>query len=102
MILRLPCTVVFDHIGRMAPVTEAYTAARRVVHTQLQRGTGWVKLSGHYLAGGIDSAAPIVAELLTVAMTATAAMILVVNPGVKAQNLGEFLQLAKQNPGKIS
>lgn len=67
MILRLPCTVVFDHIGRMAPVTEAYTAARRVVHAQLQRGTGWVKLSGHYLAGGIDSAAPIVAELLTAA-----------------------------------
>lgn len=41
-------------------------------------------------------------DLKPVAMTATAAMILVVNPAVKAQNLGEFLQLAKQNPGKIS
>ena len=41
-------------------------------------------------------------DLKPVAMTATAAMILVVNPAVKAQNLGEFLQLAKQNPGKMS
>lgn len=67
MILRLPCTVVFDHLGRMAPMTETYEAARRVVHTRLQRGTGWAKLSGHYLAGGVDSAAPVATELLQAA-----------------------------------
>lgn len=67
LILRLPCTVVFDHIGRMAPVTDAFEAARRVVHTRLQQGTGWVKLSGPYLAGGVASAAPVVDELVRAA-----------------------------------
>ena len=67
MILRLPCTVVFDHIGRMVPITDTYEAAWRVIHTLLQRGTGWVKLSGHYLAGGVAAAADVTARLVTAA-----------------------------------
>jgi D-galactarolactone isomerase len=49
MLLRLPCHIVFDHLGRIrdleGPDAEAFATIRRL----LDRGTAWVKLSGAYI-----------------------------------------------------
>lgn len=43
---RVPCPVVFDHLGH---VPQAGGPAYKIIAGLLQRGNGWVKLSGAYL-----------------------------------------------------
>jgi predicted TIM-barrel fold metal-dependent hydrolase len=43
---RIPCPVVFDHLGH---VSQAGDPAFKIIAGLLQRGNGWVKLSGAYL-----------------------------------------------------
>jgi predicted TIM-barrel fold metal-dependent hydrolase len=45
----LPCTLVFDHMGRLPPGTGARHPAFGVIVDLVQRGRAWVKLSGAYL-----------------------------------------------------
>jgi predicted TIM-barrel fold metal-dependent hydrolase len=47
LLQRLPCTVVFDHLGRLTRGTDdpAFTIIRRM----LDRGRTWMKLSGAYM-----------------------------------------------------
>ena len=49
VLLRLPCRIVFDHLGRIrdpgGPDAEAFAAIRRL----LDHGRAWVKLSGIYI-----------------------------------------------------
>ncbi len=55
IIERLPCTVVFDHMARLAdgPLDQRAWA---IVQDRLQAGRTWVKLSGHYLAADAGTA----------------------------------------------
>ncbi len=49
VLLRLPCRIVFDHLGRIrdpgGPDADAFAAIRRL----LDHGRAWVKLSGAYI-----------------------------------------------------
>jgi predicted TIM-barrel fold metal-dependent hydrolase len=60
---RLPCTLVFDHMGRMPQPEGAGHAAFGIVARLLDRGRTWVKLSGPYL----DSQGPAYADRVAVA-----------------------------------
>ncbi|APV48224.1 hypothetical protein BWI17_00120 [Betaproteobacteria bacterium GR16-43] len=49
MIGRLPCTIVFDHMGRMPLEEGANHPAFGVIGKLIDQGRTWVKLSGPYL-----------------------------------------------------
>ena len=61
MLQRLPGTVVFDHLGRLAGGVN--DPAMKVIRTMLDRGRTWMKLSGAYMFG----APPAYAEALPIA-----------------------------------
>jgi predicted TIM-barrel fold metal-dependent hydrolase len=60
---RLPCTIVFDHMGRLPQPEGAGHAAFGIIARLLERGRTWVKLSGPYL----DSKGPAYADRQAVA-----------------------------------
>jgi predicted TIM-barrel fold metal-dependent hydrolase len=47
---RLPCDVVFDHLGRVPHVAHPAFA---VLDRLMQKGTGWIKLSGAYMGSTV-------------------------------------------------
>lgn len=49
LLRRLPCTLVFDHMARLAGDAGLHQAAFDVVRGLVQQGKAWVKLSGPYL-----------------------------------------------------
>jgi predicted TIM-barrel fold metal-dependent hydrolase len=49
LLQRLPCTVVFDHLGRLTRRTE--DPAFAIIRRMLDRGRTWMKLSGAYMMG---------------------------------------------------
>jgi predicted TIM-barrel fold metal-dependent hydrolase len=51
MLLRLPGTVVFDHLGRLTPPTGLDHPAYGIIRRMLDRGRTWMKLSGAYMFG---------------------------------------------------
>jgi predicted TIM-barrel fold metal-dependent hydrolase len=51
MLLRLPGTVVFDHLGRLTPPEGLDHPAFGVIRRMLGRGRTWMKLSGAYMFG---------------------------------------------------
>jgi D-galactarolactone isomerase len=55
LIARLPCTIVFDHMGRMPQPEGIHHPAFRIVVRLLQSGRAWLKLSGPYLDTQIGS-----------------------------------------------
>jgi len=67
LLQRLPGTVVFDHLGRLAGGVS--DPALTVIRRMLDRGRTWVKLSGAYMFG----AAPAYAEALPIARAFIAA-----------------------------
>ena len=52
LLLRLPGTVVFDHLGRLTPPEGLNHPAFGVIRRMLDGGRTWMKLSGAYLFGG--------------------------------------------------
>jgi D-galactarolactone isomerase len=68
MLLRLPGTVVFDHLGRLTPPEGLDHPAFGVIRRMLDRGRAWMKLSGAYMFG-----APPYAEATKVARAYVAA-----------------------------
>jgi predicted TIM-barrel fold metal-dependent hydrolase len=67
LLQRLPCMVVFDHLGRLTRGTD--DPAFAIIRRMLDRGRTWVKLSGAYMMG----ASPAYAEASEVARTYVAA-----------------------------
>jgi len=49
LLLRLPCTLVFDHLARLPPRQGRSHPACAVIHRLLDAGRTWIKLSGAYL-----------------------------------------------------
>jgi D-galactarolactone isomerase len=49
MLGRLPCPVVFDHMGRLPPKQGPDHTAFRVIADLVSKGRAWVKLAGAYL-----------------------------------------------------
>jgi predicted TIM-barrel fold metal-dependent hydrolase len=49
LIRRLPCPVVFDHMGRLPPAEGPDHAAFAIIADLLREGRAWLKLSGAYL-----------------------------------------------------
>lgn len=49
LIERLPCELVFDHLGRIAVDGGVHEPALELIGRLLDRGRAWVKLSGPYL-----------------------------------------------------
>lgn len=49
LLQRLPCTLVFDHMARLATDAGRHQPAFDVVRGLVQQGRAWVKLSGPYL-----------------------------------------------------
>lgn len=49
MIARLPCAIVFDHMGRMPLAEGARNPAFAAIVGLVERGDVWIKLSGPYL-----------------------------------------------------
>ncbi len=49
MLRRLPCPLVFDHMGRLPPAQGPVHPAFRVVAALIEAERAWVKLSGAYL-----------------------------------------------------
>ena len=68
MLLRLPGTIVFDHLGRLMPPDGLNHPAFGVIRRMLEGGRTWMKLSGAYMFG-----APPYAEATKVARTYVAA-----------------------------
>lgn len=68
MLMRLPGTTVFDHLGRLTPPEGLGHPAFNVVRRMLDRGRTWMKLSGAYMLG-----APPYAEATKVARAFVAA-----------------------------
>ena len=66
LLLRLPGTVVFDHMARLADAG-ADARAWDVVEERLLSGRAWAKLSGHYFAGSADQARTVARRLLAAA-----------------------------------
>ena len=58
MLDRLPCPIVFDHMGRLPPAEGAAHPAFAVMARLLQRGRAWVKLGGAYLNTGVGPPYP--------------------------------------------
>ena len=50
---RLPCPVVFDHMGRLPPDQGTGHPAFRIIDRLVDAGRAWVKLSGAYLDTGL-------------------------------------------------
>jgi D-galactarolactone isomerase len=46
---RLPCPIVFDHLGRLPPALGVKHPAFGIVRDLLDRGRAWLKMSGAYL-----------------------------------------------------
>jgi D-galactarolactone isomerase len=63
MLMRLPGTVVFDHLGRLTPPEGLAHSAYRIIRRMFDRGRTWMKLSGAYFFGS----APAYAEATKVA-----------------------------------
>jgi predicted TIM-barrel fold metal-dependent hydrolase len=68
MLMRLPGTTVFDHLGRLTPPAGLSHPAFDVIRRMLDRGRTWMKLSGAYMFG-----APPYAEATKVARAFVAA-----------------------------
>ena len=68
MLMRLPGTTVFDHLGRLTPPEGLSHPAFDVIRRMLDRGRTWMKLSGAYMFG-----APPYAEATKVARAFVAA-----------------------------
>jgi D-galactarolactone isomerase len=68
MLMRLPGTTVFDHLGRLRPPEGLRHPAFDVIRRMLDRGRTWMKLSGAYMFG-----APPYAEATKVARAFVAA-----------------------------
>lgn len=51
MLLRLPGTVVFDHLGRLTPPQGLRHDAFGIIRRMIGRGRTWMKLSGAYMFG---------------------------------------------------
>lgn len=49
MLRRLPCALVFDHMGRLPPAVGPDHPAFQVIAERVEAGRAWVKLSGAYL-----------------------------------------------------
>lgn len=49
MLMRLPCTIVFDHMARLPQPLGVAHPGHAIVKRLLDRGRTWVKLSGPYL-----------------------------------------------------
>lgn len=49
LLARLPCPIVFDHMGRLPPARGPDHPAFRVIAGRVEAGRAWVKLSGAYL-----------------------------------------------------
>jgi predicted TIM-barrel fold metal-dependent hydrolase len=49
MLLRLPCPIVFDHMGRLPPDEGIAHPSWDIVRGLIDRGSCWVKLAGAYL-----------------------------------------------------
>ena len=52
MLMRLPGTVVFDHLGRVVPPEGLNHPAFGIVRRMFDNGRTWMKLSGAYFFGG--------------------------------------------------
>ncbi len=52
LLLRLPGTIVFDHLGRLTPPEGLHHPAFRIIRRMLDGGRTWMKLSGAYFFGG--------------------------------------------------
>jgi predicted TIM-barrel fold metal-dependent hydrolase len=52
MLLRLPGTIVFDHLGRLTPPAGLGHPAFGIIRRMLDGGRTWMKLSGAYFFGG--------------------------------------------------
>jgi predicted TIM-barrel fold metal-dependent hydrolase len=52
LLLRLPGTVVFDHLGRLTPPDGLGHPAFGIIRRMLDNGRTWMKLSGAYFFGG--------------------------------------------------
>jgi predicted TIM-barrel fold metal-dependent hydrolase len=52
LLLRLPGTIVFDHLGRLTPPEGLSHPAFRIIRRMLDSGRTWMKLSGAYFFGG--------------------------------------------------
>ncbi len=57
LINRLPCPMVFDHMGRMAPALGVEHPAFAIICRLIDQGRAWVKLSGAYLNTAIGGPA---------------------------------------------
>lgn len=66
IIEQLPCSIVFDHMARLAngPLNERAWA---IVQDRLQAGKTWVKLSGEYLAADAATAHDVATKLAAAA-----------------------------------
>ena len=49
MLLRLPCRIVFDHLGRIRDPKAADADALAAIRRLVDHGKAWMKLSGIYL-----------------------------------------------------
>ena len=52
LLLRLPGTIVFDHLGRLTPPEGLNHPAFGIIRRMLDGGRTWMKLSGAYFFGG--------------------------------------------------
>lgn len=66
LICALPCTLVFDHMARLAN-TSADDPAWDLIESLLHTGKTWIKLSGHYLANDAATAQATARRLLAIA-----------------------------------
>jgi len=57
MLARLPCKIVFDHLGRLPPPLGASHPAFDVIRRLAENGRVWVKLSAPYLNSTLGNAA---------------------------------------------
>lgn len=49
LLARLPCPIVFDHMGRFPPETGIAHPAYKIILGLVDRGRAWVKIAGAYL-----------------------------------------------------
>lgn len=84
--------------GATLPGTEQMLAAPADGYTLLQSGTN----TNINTLLGIKPPYDVQRDLVPVALLVTFPGVLVVNPGVPAQNLAEFIALAKSKPGALS
>ena len=56
LLLRLPCTIVLDHLARLPQPIGLLHPAVAVIHKLLDSGRTWIKLSGAYLDSAMGAA----------------------------------------------